>query len=178
MILLAVVLFAALSYAVTSSLRGDKDASSENLENTAAQIIQFSTNVEQAVSRLRLSNGCTDVQISFKNPIVSGYTNSSSPSDGSCRVFNSSGGGLSYQTLPIESGGTDYYFTTTRVTGVSTLNSDLVLIAPNLTQSLCQVINQRIEGTSWTTAHYLEDTLINLSSAKFTGAYSVNGDID
>lgn len=180
MILLAVALFGALYVAVTGSDRGNKDASSENIGNVASQIIQYSTNVEQTVSRLLLSNGCTDRQISFENTFVSGYTNASSPSDGRCHVFSATGGGMEWQTMPTASGGTDYFFTPTIVTGTGNDgNADLVMIAPNVSQEICQAINSSVEGTSWTTSNYREDSLLNLTTSKFIGAYATsNADID
>lgn len=98
LILLAVVLFAALSYAVTGSMRGGegKSASAETVKARAAQILQLSTLFEQTITRLRLVNGCKDTQISFENPVQSGYVNASAPSDKRCHVFDKAGGGLNW----------------------------------------------------------------------------------
>lgn len=95
MILLAVVLFAALSYAVTQSLRsGGKDGSSEKAQSKATEIIQYATLLEQTAMRLKLVNGCTDDQLSAE---VNGFfINNSSPSDKRCHFFDSNGGAMAY----------------------------------------------------------------------------------
>ena len=67
LILLAVILFAALSYAVTQSLRGGgKDASSENATVAAAGMIQFMTDIETFITRARLIDNVKDDEFSFR----------------------------------------------------------------------------------------------------------------
>lgn len=65
MILVAVALFAALSYAVTQSGRGGGNIDREQRALQAAQIVQYLQTVSQAVQRMRIINGCSDTQISF-----------------------------------------------------------------------------------------------------------------
>lgn len=56
LILIAVALFAALSYAVTSSSRGGGiDAKKDSSELIASEIMNYVSSLEQAVTRLR---GC------------------------------------------------------------------------------------------------------------------------
>jgi len=100
LILLAVVLFAALAYAVTSSLRGGgKSASSaETAQANAAAIIQYASLMENTITRLRLSNDCKDEQISFYNTTVSGYPEAHAPTSKKCHVFDAAGGGLTWMT--------------------------------------------------------------------------------
>lgn len=104
LILLAVALFAALSYAVTQSSRsGGNDISDEDARLAASQIVQYATMIEQTIARLILSNGCREQQISFAadsdgdgNWYDSGdnYHNPNSPSDLSCHVFHVNGGNI------------------------------------------------------------------------------------
>ena len=100
LILLAVVLFAALTYAVTQGMRGGgNDASPEKNRAIAAEIINYATLMEQTVTRLRMTGGCDISQVSFENPVVSGYTNTTpSPADKHCHVFDPAGGGMSWKT--------------------------------------------------------------------------------
>ena len=67
LILLAVVLFAALSYAVTAAMRGGgtKSAGSESAELAAAEILQWFTAVDNAVMRMNLVGGIAYEDISF-----------------------------------------------------------------------------------------------------------------
>ena len=60
LILIAVALFAALSYAVTNSSRGGSGVDKEQAEIAASQFIQYVGSIEQAVNRLKVINGCED----------------------------------------------------------------------------------------------------------------------
>ncbi|PZP57490.1 MAG: hypothetical protein DI586_00195 [Micavibrio aeruginosavorus] len=103
LILIAVALFAALSYAVTQSSRsGGTSATSEKADLAAAQFSQYGAQIAMAIMRLKVSNGCSETQISFENPIMShpdywgGSANTTAPSDGRCNVFGPNGGGVVY----------------------------------------------------------------------------------
>src|SRR5690606_535896 len=67
LILLAVILFAALSYAVTSSMRGGgKDASEESLQLAASDMLQWLASLDAAVMRMHLGGGYAYEDISFR----------------------------------------------------------------------------------------------------------------
>ncbi|MGB1077042.1 MAG: hypothetical protein ACPG05_01945 [Bdellovibrionales bacterium] len=92
LILIAVALFAALSFAVTSSSRGGGDADAEKAELDQAVSDNCVSNVQAAELKVSLLNGCASDQISYEledgtNP------NASAPADESCHVFRRSGGG-------------------------------------------------------------------------------------
>lgn len=100
LILIAVALFAALSYVVTSSSRSNEGGIAKDKAKLAAsRIIQYATHIEQALQRLKLINKCQDTQISFERAPFNGsdtqYINPYAPSDHSCHVFHSNGGGVS-----------------------------------------------------------------------------------
>ena len=106
LILLAVVLFAALSYAVTSSLRGGgQDASNENAETGAAAIAQYVTLIRAEVQRMMLVNGCTTDNLDWRHNYYKRYDGTitygtggasppPSPKSG-CAVFAAYGGPIS-----------------------------------------------------------------------------------
>lgn len=164
LILLAVVLFAALSYAVTNSMRGGgNDGSKESADALAAQIIQYGALVEQSVQRLRLTNGCKDTQISFQNAIVSGYTNPNAPGNNACHVFDPAGGGLAWQDPPdgaLATANETYLFS-----GVDCIpqvgtgsdihcwsngtndDNELLMTLKGITEKVCASINERVRGT-------------------------------
>lgn len=99
MILLAVVLFAALSYAVTQSSRGAGSTSSETNALRAAQLIQYGDQVSFAVMRIMMTGGYDRSEVSFENNGVA--VNANCTEDG-CKVFHSNGGGVSYWELPVD----------------------------------------------------------------------------
>ncbi|MFA5592904.1 MAG: hypothetical protein WC989_06295 [Micavibrio sp.] len=98
-ILIAVALFAALSYAMMrdggtgTAARTMTDAQARLL---ASEIISYGNAVRQAVQKLEI-RGCTDLQISFENSVVAGYENGT---DTICQVFHPAGGGLGWKAAP------------------------------------------------------------------------------
>lgn len=127
LILLAVVLFAALSYAVTQSMRvGGKDGGSERAKASASAVLNYMTLIEQTIQRLTLVNGCTLSQISFQNNVDPNYTNTGAPSSKKCHIFDPSGGGLTWQTPPAGvtlnsiTDPTPWYFTLAAVVNIGT----------------------------------------------------------
>jgi len=106
LILLAVVLFAALAYAVTSSMRGGgKDASTESNQAAASAIIQFFQQVDTAVMRLTLTGGYKIENISFEREVArvnaAPATADSNPNctSNACKVFHADGGGATAMTF-------------------------------------------------------------------------------
>lgn len=180
LILLAVVLFAALAYAVTSSMRGGgKDGSDEKSQAIAAQIAQYATLMEQTVTRLRLSNNCSDTQISFENSVVSGYTNASAPSDKRCHVFDTAGGGMSWQGPIAEVGNQPWVISgSTSIIGVGTgvwssaeaataATTELIMFLPITSAAVCARINQALGNSLQSISDWVTTT-------KFTGTYAAS----
>lgn len=99
MILIGVMLFAALSYTVASMMRGGNAESidEEQAGLYADEILNYARTVRQVIQTLRISNGCSDTDISFENPVVAGYTNGTNTE---CQVFHADGGGLNYIAPP------------------------------------------------------------------------------
>ncbi len=108
LILVAVALFAALSYAISQSSRlGGGNANKEKVRADAAAIIQYTATLRSAVMRLR-ANGCSEEQLDFQNTIFQrnngtaiDAANSNTPSDGRCRLFSPSGGGVVPVVAPV-----------------------------------------------------------------------------
>ncbi len=95
-ILVAVALFAALSYAVTNSsnMGNSNKAQSSELSLQASQILQFFSLLKQNLIRLQ-ARGCEITEISFERSPFDGsdtdYTNPNSPTDFSCHMFHPNG---------------------------------------------------------------------------------------
>lgn len=102
LILIAVALFAALSYAITSSTRsGSLQPSKEKAQASAAALFQYGSLLKQTVLRLKMRGNCTDNLLDFGNLIYKkdggtyvNLTNSGSPSNKSCSLFDMNGGQL------------------------------------------------------------------------------------
>ena len=149
LILIAVALFAALSYAVTQSSRSGGDASRETTILNAAQLTQYPTSVRTAVLRLVI-DGYQDTTLLYNKP--ASITSGSEPIE----IFATLGGGAIYQNAPsemMEQSGSNptgqWYFNMdfeiddlgrTGVAGVG--GNELIAFLPGVTESVCSRINQ------------------------------------
>ena len=107
LILIAVALFAALSYAVTNSGRGGSGIDREQAEIAAAQILQYISSIDTAIQRMRVINGCGESEFNFDTTLYTTNSgtqmngnNTSAPADGSCDIFDPSESGVSAEILP------------------------------------------------------------------------------
>tara|TARA_B100000686_G_scaffold354793_1_gene467269 strand:- start:9375 stop:10046 length:672 start_codon:yes stop_codon:yes gene_type:complete len=98
LILIAVALFAALSYAVTNSGRGGGDIRTEQVAIDMAQVQQYGAVIAQSLMRMRTIGDCDETDISFENPHVTAYSNAGAPD--SCKVFHQDGGAVNWQDPP------------------------------------------------------------------------------
>lgn len=166
-ILIAVVLFAALSYAVANIMRsGVADPRREVRTLTATDVIQYGDGLKRAIQGMRI-RGVADNHISFETALLAGYAPHAHCAADSCRVFQPAGGGMSYMapaqswldplgTAPlvgewffpagvcVEDAGTGGIGCETDTDD----NEDLVAILPWLTRDICTEINIRLGITN------------------------------
>lgn len=164
LILLAVVLFAALSYAVTNSMRGGgNDSSGEKAVLRAGQVASYGAALEAAIQRLTLSNNCTHVTIDLDNDVVSGYNNTQAPTSGACDLFRPTGGGQYFWDIPDEMldsvhstmNGFGHLFFSNQfnVMGIglsdgSNGSQDLAFAVPYVREDVCKSYNEKMIGSS------------------------------
>lgn len=159
LILLAIVLFAALTYAVNGGFRVSQDQNipKEKATSIAAEIMQKATLVEQTVTRLRVVGDCKDTEIQFTVQNSVAY-DTPSPTDKHCYVFNPAGGGLNSPAFsseyydPALTGATrwgNYVLAANPVINVGTdcanpydSCADLVMFVPFLKKDICTAINK------------------------------------
>jgi hypothetical protein len=202
-ILIAVGLFAALGYAVSQNMRGGSPEllSQEIAKSNATEILQFASSIRRAVQALKIE-GIADTEISFENPIVSGYDN---PDCGAgknhCKVFSPTGGGVSY-VIPSEDWlisdhkTKDHYKTwlfsgSSCVADVGTGDEDcdigpntgdeeLILFLPYINKVICKEINKKL-GFNLPDGEPLQEGTSawhsTLATAKFTGTYVNDSEI-
>ena len=114
LILIAVGLFAALSYTVSSLTRSSyASVGREQAEVSAAQILSYGAKLKTAIMRMRITNDCSDAQISFDSPSwdpANDYTNANAPGTYGCHIFDPRGGGVSWLEIPsdLKGYGTEY----------------------------------------------------------------------
>jgi hypothetical protein len=162
LILIAVALFAALSYAVTQSTRGGGDAGREKSVISIASTLQQAAAIKQAVLRMKLINGCDDNDISFHSsqfPYTHFQHTPSAPD--TCNIFHGDGGGVAFtqpdlSLLDSSKSATIDYGNWSLTGGVQFVGAgdvdgsagcpgcDLTLILASLTQDVCQEINDNL----------------------------------
>ncbi len=107
LILIAVALFAALSYAVTSSSRSSGgDASSETTRAAASAMLQYAGSIRTSVQRMQITNQVPTPNIDFlttstvlENDSPGATYDNTNCNDPSCQVFASTGGAAVYQAF-------------------------------------------------------------------------------
>ena len=186
LILIAVALFAALSYAVTSSTRsGGGDAGRETNLIKTAQITQYPASIRTSIVRMVISNGTDVTGLDFTAPSDTDFaTNCATPTD--C-VFHPSGGGATYQNAPAEamdpSGANptglwffsaDYEITNI---GLSTASSpdgnDIIAFLPGLRQSICQRLNEELGISGSNTVASYAITVQSTTAQHMQGSYTI-----
>ncbi len=99
-IFIAVVLFGALGYTFSKSAnKGTGNLTKQQAKIAAQNLIEYSNLVEAAIGRVR-RNGCAESQISFENSVEGGYSNTGSPANFSCHIFNDNGGKSNFKVFP------------------------------------------------------------------------------
>ena len=154
LILIAVALFAALSYAVTQSTRsGGGDAARETNKLGSAQITQYPASLRTSIIRMVINNQDVDT-LEFNTPADfancwSGFSR--------C-VFHPSGGQATYVQIPgdLMAGGTagDWVFngenainligTSNAADTPTSATADLIAFLPGVSNSVCTSINEQL----------------------------------
>ncbi len=144
LILIAVALFAALSYAVTQSGSGGGTIDREQSLISASQLTQYPSLVRTTVTRMVLT-GTTIQNLSFDS------TPPAAPSNPSYRgyVFRTFGGAVTYQIPPASSGASDWGFTHDiggngyYITGIGTdgaTGEEVMMFANGVTLNVCEQV--------------------------------------
>ncbi len=148
LILIAVALFAALSYAVTQSGGGGGTIDREQSLISAAQVTQYPALLRTTVTRMVLT-GTTAASLDF--------TSAPTNTDDS-EVFGTTGGGVSFQAPPASSGATVWGFldisdaangfAITDV-GTNTIVSgrEVIAYADGITQNVCEAVRKGLGFT-------------------------------
>jgi hypothetical protein len=169
-ILLGVVLFAALMFTFSRSVRqGGENISIKKAEIMATDLISHAQRVERTVNLMR-RRSVSENDISFENTFDAGYVNAGC-ADNSCRVFAGSPSILYLSPPEGANDGTQWVFTGNNfVDGLGAVgdrtDSELLMILPNVLQSVCTQINEYL-GISG-----IPEEDGNSSLVKYTGTFS------
>lgn len=190
LILIAVALFAALSYAVTQSTRsGGGDASRETNLVNSAQITQYPAAIKTAIIRMMVSNGTSVQTLQFNPPAEFAALNPSSTGVFVPPTSTQQGGGATYQLAPSNvlttSGTGQWVFNgenqimdigSTTGTGAPTASTaDVIAFLPNVTQAICEEIHRQL---GLTTTIPVEDTTIEITKQMASGPVNLGSASD
>ena len=148
LILIAVALFAALSYAVTQSTRsGSGTTERETVLLNSASLTQYPTALRTAVVRMILS-GMDVGDVGFEPPSDGNFNDGSAKN----RVFHPTGGGAVYQQAPAEVmaskavGGWTYNgnFEIPQIGQAGAGGNDLIAFLPGVSIGVCRRLNEEL----------------------------------
>lgn len=158
LILIAVALFAALSYAVTQSSRsGGGDAGKETNLVNSAQMTQYPSGIRTSIVRMIIS-GADIASIEFNAPSLFGTLTATTPV-GALGVFHPSGGGATYAQAPgdvMASGATQgsWIFngenqifnigTSENAATPTAATADIIAFLPGVSTSVCNKLNEEL----------------------------------
>lgn len=161
LILIAVALFAALSFAMTYSSRsGAGNANRETLNVAISDVLNHFTQVRTAVQRLILTGGCDEKSVRFWHESRLGATNAGRYGDGSdtaCEIYHPNGGSVPYRTRPMSLETSDlneFAVISNRIQDIGTTNNTLdsdgqntaadLLIFINVPRDACIIANEKL----------------------------------
>ena len=186
LILIAVALFAALSYAVTQSGRGGGGIDRETAALSASQLVQYGALAETAINRMRIASGCANNEFSFERAPFDGtdaaYVNAAANARGdfACHFYHPNGGamiefdassaaGLSTGSPEVE------FYGSARILGAGTGElissttddeTEITLFVRNMTEEACTQIVQEAGLNT------IPADSGNLDVAPFTGTFT------
>lgn len=155
LILIAVALFAALSYAVTQSTRsGGGDASSETNLVNSSQITQYPASLKTAITRMIISNSVSPYALTFDDPSLFTANLTTAALQGE-NVFHPNGGGATYTLAPtnvLVSGASPAWIFNTeneienigQSGGPNDTTADTIAFLVGVNTSICQKIHEKL----------------------------------
>ncbi|MGB0719383.1 MAG: hypothetical protein ACPGRX_02860 [Bdellovibrionales bacterium] len=155
-VLIAIVLFAALSFTLARQTDTNEAGylSDEKAELYATQIISYAAQAKSAIDQMLFTG--TDIDdLDFTDPSDAGF-NSGTQLDRTYRVFHPEGGGLTKGRLPSEAvtnAITDppagwYVGRFNTVEWTESTAQDVILVAYQIKQAVCEKINEKITGST------------------------------
>ncbi len=168
-ILIAIAIFAMLSYALSKGSRMSASTlTADQAKLAAEEILSYTDTVRKAVQSLRL-RGCTENQISFETPDTPEYNNPTAPADKHCHVFDIAGGKGIYRPMQlswIKNNNPHWWFNgETPVQNIGTPAPELLMWSTNIKPEICAALNKLVIGKA------PEFESVGTQTAGFNGTY-------
>jgi hypothetical protein len=177
LILIAVALFAALSYAVTqSSAPTGNNAKSEQMKLAASEMLQYFSLLDFSISRMKISKNIQEENIDFRHGALGkdgvtprlSHMNNPNCASASCELFNPDGGNVTVKNFekytendPSLSPGNLHpghiILTTIDWPCMGTSANDVALLYWAMEESICNAINEELGITAMpeTSSHHI-----------------------
>ena len=162
LVLMAVGLIAALSYAVTQSSRGSTSMDRENIDMVVSELLQQNTRIEYALKKFLLVNeyDISEIDLYDANKGLNGDLNACTSDK--CNLFHPSGGGITAPLLPegafdpsptsclgnSYNGHYKYHIRITSVEDIGSTLPDILLIYNCIRDDVCDQINYKMNVLS------------------------------
>ncbi|NBX66082.1 MAG: hypothetical protein EBQ96_03695 [Proteobacteria bacterium] len=178
MLLVAIVLIAALTYAIT---RGDQAGGNLTREKTslaADQVASLGVDLRRAVDAMTRA-GRSETTISFAHAAISGYGTPDTTPD--AEVFNISGGGVAYIDVPdgVNDGSQWEFYGLTAAPGMGEeANADLMLVLPNVNETFCRAFNKKAGYPDNAAIPTDGAACLHNTSSRFAGAFATGGGVN
>lgn len=152
-VLIAVALFAALSYALVRQNDSEETAmlQDENIVMYANYVIQYASQIQMGIDNM-IFTGSEVSDLDFSLPGEAAFS-AGSAADRVHHVFHPDGGNMSAPTFPqaLDQGGSDpvsgwYLGAFNNFEWTETIANDVILTAYNIPENVCAAINEQIEG--------------------------------
>ncbi len=176
-VLIAIALFAALSFTLArqSDTNEAGTLSDERAELYATQLISYAAQAKSTIDQMLFSGSDID-DLDFMDP-SSGTFNDGTQLDRANRVYHPEGGGLIKGRIPdeaISQSTSDptpgwYMGRFNNVEWTTSTNEDVILVAYQISQQVCEKINEKVNGTTTipTMGDSIKETMID--DALYTG---------
>ena len=150
LILMAIVLFGALAYAMNKKDNASGDNKDANIVSAASGVTRYPSGIRTGVTRMLL-RGATVEDLRFNDPA---HFEQGHETD---EVFHLTGGGAVYEAvdpnavvtlIPTTTHPTqNWYFTSgNKITNIGTDKNDVIAVLMDVRKSVCEQINQQITG--------------------------------
>ena len=178
MLLIAIVLISALTFAITKSNQGSSNLSREKTSLAADQVAGFGMDLRRAVDTMQ-RNGLSETAIKFSHASLTGYgTPDTTPS---AEVFNIAGGGVGYLDVPagINDGSQWEFYGFTRAPQVGDdATPDLMLVLPNVKPEFCAAFNKKAGYADGVAAPTDSAACLHNTANRFAGTFASGGSIN
>lgn len=175
MLLVAIVLLAGLTYAITQGSKGGDTMSREKTAIAANAVASFGIDIRRGIE-LMTRQGRSESTISFAHADLTGYgTPDTSPE---AEVFNIRGGGVAFVDVPanINDGSQWEFYGFTRAPGVGDdALPDLMMVLPNVTESFCRSYNQKAGYADNATIPTDSSACLQNTASRFNGSFPSSG---